>query len=98
MFETPARIDELGREPVEQLVVPGTRRLAPEIEDRFDERLTEMTHPDMIHRDPSSERIFAGGDPLREHEPTSRAYGGKGRGVAVVLVFGSLERFFCGPQ
>ena len=59
MFETPARFDELGREPVEQLVVLGTRGLAPEIKDSLDKRLSEVTHPEMIHRDAGWERVIA---------------------------------------
>ena len=91
VLEAPARLDELGRKPIEQGVMLGPRCLAPEIEDALDERLAEMTHPDLVYRDPRGEGILARGDPLREHEATPRAGRRKGRAVAVFLVFRSFE-------
>src|SRR5262249_27393530 len=72
-FHVPARLHELDRQPVEQFMMDGTRGPQAEIEDRTDEGLAEMPHPDLVDRHPRGERVLAVGDPAGERQPAPRA-------------------------
>ena len=71
----PTALDEINREPIEQLRVRGPIALQTKIGQRADQAFAKKQLPDAIHRHPGGERIFLHRDPLREPESVLRRTG-----------------------
>src|SRR4051794_21561472 len=69
----PVVIHQLDREPIQQSLVAWLRRAQPEIECVVDKRRTEMTQPNVIHRDASGQRILSVHQPFCESPSAARA-------------------------
>ena len=78
-LHVPAKADELGCQPVEQLRVAREVRLQAEILGRFDDPHAEELFPVAVDGYPCGERIGGAHDPPGQTEPVHRRALGQGR-------------------
>src|SRR5688572_29287610 len=74
LFRRPAFADEFAGEPIKQFGMARTRAGEAKIVWRGDQAHAEVMLPNAIHIDAGGQRIFFGGDPLRERESTSPGF------------------------
>ncbi len=63
MFETPAVLDQLGGQPVEQFGMRGAAAVEAEVVGRIDQAHAEVIMPQPIDDHPREQRIVGMGDP-----------------------------------
>ena len=73
VFHVPPALDQLDSQPVQQRGEDRPSAVVPEIKNGCDQRIAEMTHPDVVHTDPSGQRVAAIGDPPGQCQATSGA-------------------------
>ena len=79
VFHAPAVFDQFGGEPVQQFGMRGGRSLAPELENRGDQWLPEMTGPEVIDRHSGRQGILGIGDPIGQGATAPRTMCREGR-------------------
>ena len=65
-FEALAILDEVGRQPVEQLRMAGSFSQVTEVAGRFDDAFAEMVLPDPVDDDARRQWVVRRGDPACE--------------------------------
>src|SRR5258708_15709089 len=93
-LEAPALIDELRRQPVEQIRMRRGFPLCAEVIGCPHDRLPEMPAPDPIDQDPRRQRVFGSRQPAGECCPASRrGHGREVRRVTRAYQYGPKPRF-----
>ena len=102
VFKVPGMFSQFHGQPIQQVRESGFPAVVAEVKDRWHQRTTEVTHPDVVDADTGCQRVLRRCDPAGQRQATTGAGGRVGfrqRRVTAVLFLvgdrlpGSLQPF-----